>query len=793
MQDGLIEIAIGKSRKETSWKNKEILWSQLVEKLSKEHRTAETYAEYMASNKTRQDEIKDVGGFVGGYLTGGKRKSDSVARRSIITLDLDFAPVDVWDLYTFMYGSAAVMYSTHKHSPENPRYRLVLPLSRPVTSDEYAAISRRIAGDIGIEFFDDTTYQPFRLMYWPSSAKDAEFVFRQQDGSWLDVDQVLNTYKNWKDTSEWPVSNRVSDVIRTGIKKQGDPLEKPGVIGAFCRTYSIQEAIETFLSEEYEPCIDGRYTYKHGSTAAGLVVYEDKFAYSHHSTDPSSGKLCNAFDLVRLHKFGLKDDAVKEGTPTNKLPSFVAMEEFAAKDKATKALLGKERFSSALTDFNDIDSTEEIDTEWLQNLEVDRKGNPYSTIANITLVLRNDVNLKGKFAFDEFEKREKITGPLPWRKDTKRNPYLLDVDDAGLRAYLEKNYELAGKDKINDALALETRANAFHPVKTYLEGLAWDGIPRINTLLIDYMGAADTEYSQTVIRKSLTAAVARIYEPGIKFDYVLTMVGKEGIGKSTLIKKLGGKWFSDTFSTVQGKEAFEQLQGVWLVEIAELSGLKKADVAAVKHFISKCEDNYRRAFDRRVETYPRQCIFFGSTNETNFLQDYTGNRRFWPVNVHEFACSKDVFKDLTSSEIDQIWAEAVKLYKNGETLYLPKRIELMARERQYKHLDVDERLGVVQAYLDMLLPDNWDSMDEAQRRMYIQGDPLSAEGTIQRKFVCVAEIWCECFGYKKGDMTRYNTKDLNGLMKLMPGWEYIGDNTKRFKGYGIQKFYKRKG
>jgi putative DNA primase/helicase len=163
--DATIEIATGRSRHEKNWKNKELLWSDLVTKLSVTHRTPESHSEYLSSKRNRQDEIKDVGGFVGGYLTGGRRKAGSVMHRQLITLDIDAGKPGIWDDFTLMYDCAAVIYSTHKHSAETPRIRLIIPLDRPVMPDEYVAIGRRIAGEMGIEMFDNTGFQPERLMY----------------------------------------------------------------------------------------------------------------------------------------------------------------------------------------------------------------------------------------------------------------------------------------------------------------------------------------------------------------------------------------------------------------------------------------------------------------------------------------------------------------------------------------------------------------------------------------------------------------------------------------------------
>lgn len=793
--DEKLDIAIGRTRKETNWKNKKILWSELVKRLSVTHRTAETLAEYSAAKKTRQDEIKDIGGFVGGYLNSGRRKPENVAHRQLITLDLDYAKADMWFDFTLMYGCAALIYSTHKHSSTAPRLRLVLPLDREVMSDEYIAIARRIAGDIGIEDFDHTGFQPSRLMYWPSTSKDGEFVFEFQDGPFLIADEVLATYRDWKDSSEWPVSERNHSVIQNAIKKQGDPLEKPGVVGAFCRTYSISEAIEKFLPDVYEECnIEDRYTYKEGSTAAGLITYDDKFAFSHHGTDPISGKLCNAFDLVRLHKYGLRDTDVREGTPGNKLPSYTEMTGFAMKDAAVRKTVGTEKLNEAREDFNEILAVEVMEAEpnndWMADLDMDKKGNLQSTINNIVLILENDPKLKNRIAYDEFEHRMIATRDLPWRKITHETRYLIDRDDHNLAHYLEKVYEMS-VTKLDSAMGVIAERTRFHPVRQYLKGLSWDGESRIEDLFIDYMGAEDTEYVRVVTRKSLVAAVARVMQPGIKFDYVPTFVGEQGLGKSSLIGKLGRQWFSESFTTIQGKESIEQLQGVWIVEMGELAGLKKAEVESIKQYLSKRIDRYRVAYGKRVENFPRQCIFFASVDKRNFLRDSSGNRRWWPIDVFDGKPTKSVFVDLTEEVIDQVWAEAYEMYKNGEKLFLDKELEMQAKHVQSSHSETDDRAGLIQQYLDTELPDNWKSMDSFERRSWLTGDnELKATGVVKRDRVCIAEIWVEALGGFQKDMSTHNTKFIHDIMRTIEGWKDMKSKT-RFGIYGTQKGYYR--
>jgi len=782
--DGTLCIATGKSRKETHWKNTTTTWSELIKKLSETHRTHETVAEYTKATKARQAEIKDVGGFVAGYVNNGRRKSENITNRSALTLDLDFAKPDFWEVFTMCYDCAALIYSTHKHTPNSPRLRLIIPLDREVFSDEYVAIARRIAGTLGINDFDDTTFDPSRLMYWPSTSTDGEYVFEVQDGKWLDANATLKTYTHWQNASEWPCSDRVDEAINRDIKKQGDPLEKTGIIGAWCREYDIHTAIECFLTDVYEQVAneDNRYTYVHGSTTGGLVVYEDKYAFSHHGTDPCSGKLVNAFDLVRLHLYGLQDEDAKEGTPPSKMPSFIAMEDFATKDKNTRKRIGVERLESVKADFSsatvqdeDVQtnlSESEADLDWLGELDTNKKGECNATISNVLTILRNDPNLKGLFALNKFDLREVATRHLPWRKICVNTKYLKDSDDAGLRQYLEERYQLVSRQCIQDAMVLIVEENSFHPIKDFLAPLKWDGVERLDTLLIDFLGADDNAYPRAIMRKFCVAAVARIYSPGCKFDNVLTLVGAQGVGKSTFFSRLGMKWYSDSFGTIQGKEAYESLQGAWLMEMGELAGLKKAEVDAVKHFISKAEDRYRVAYGRRTENFPRQCVFGGTTNLKQPLQDSTGNRRWWVVDTMDQEPTLNVWDDMTPKYVSAVWAEAKYRYEQEEPLFLNKELEQKATAVQEDHTERDEREALVREYLAKPIHKDWAMMDINARREFLDGGEFAKkDGAIKRNKVTILEIWTECYGKVGSEMDAYKSKEIRRIMASFKDWE----------------------
>lgn len=793
--DFSIDLATAHSRIAKKWRNRHWLWSELLQRCSETKRTGETAAEYARMSKEEQSNVKDVGGFVGGYLSGGIRKNANVMYRTVATLDIDYGTVNVWDDFTMAFGFAAMIYSTHKHSSKTPRYRLVFPLSRQVSPAEYEPLCRKIAAEIGIDLFDDTTYELPRLFYWPSTSKDADFVFDYQDGPACDVDAILSQYVDYKDVSAWPLSSREGDVIAHEIKKQGDPTEKPGVIGAFCRAYSIEDAIDTFLSDKYEKTgHDGRYTYKLGSVAGGLVCYEGKFAYSHHETDPASKQLCNAFDLCRVHLFGAQDEGSRALDVTRK-PSYAAMQEFAAKDKAVKLLMARERAQAAADDFDGLDDAElpeDYNDEWKAELEYTKSGKLLCNIANIILILENDPALAGHIVHDLFTGMDSAKDGLPWNKNANQ---WTDTDDANLRVWLEKYYDITGKEKIADALTAVLTRHSYHPIRDYLSGLTWDGVPRLDRIIIDYMGAEDSELNRAMSRKHFVAAVARVFNPGCKYDYCLIMSGAEGIGKSTLLRVMGGRWFNDSITTLEGKEGMEQLRRAWVVELGELSSIKRSDVEQVKAHLSKQVDIYRAAYARRVLEHPRQCVFCGTTNEALFLKGDTGNRRFWVIPVVAELRKYRDWSEAIRRDRDQLWAEAVHYYKQGEPLYLSEELEAQAKQRQQDFNDDndDPIVAMLDKYLNTLLPVNWDTMDIQARRSYLRDpDPLQAEGTVKRDKVCAAEFICEQLGKDMADKDyKYLCRRVSKMIGDRPEWERVSSTKHAAKLYGTQRGFRR--
>ena len=806
--DRKLLIAIGRSRKASQWQNKEMMWSEFLDKLSTTTRTRESVTDYAAMSKADRDTVKDVGGFVGGYLKNGRRNNASVVNRCMLCLDADNADPGLMDDLDMTFINAYALYSTHSHTPEKMRLRLIIPLVRTVTPDEYAAVARRVADDLNLTRFDPTTFEPARLMYWPSTPENGEFVFQYSDAPFLDPDEVLNTYADWRDASLWPTTQPVEERIRHTAGKQEDPTEKRGIIGAFCRAHTITDVLDTLLKDVYHPSMEGnRYTYVGGSTTGGLVIYDDKYAYSHHATDPAGGKLCNAFDLVRWHLFTPGGTAPDGALVGDEASSMKLMQEYAAKDEATKRQLAEERRAQAMEEFSDLDADAAAvknkpaeNTNWQDGLDIDKHGKVKDTLGNLALILRNDPRLKDisynihRSGIDIRRDAEGKT-TLPW---TQLKPGWNESDLGAIQIYLERVYGLYTPSKLKGILLAIAAERSYHPIRDYFDALpAWDGVPRVETLFIDYLGSPDTAYIRAIARKMMVAAVARIYEPGIKFDSVVVLNGPQGMGKSSFFAKLGGKWFSDslTISDMKDKAAPEKLQGYWILELGELAGLKKMDVETVKAFITRQDDKFRHSYGYSVEDHPRQCIIVGSTNNGDgFLRDVTGNRRFWPVTC---TTNSPHHPWEVESVVPQLWAEAYMLYRTGEKLFLSPEEEKQASMEQTAALESDVREGMIAEYLDKLLPEDWDRMDLAERRGFLRGDQFTGGnrvGTVQRTTVCAVEVWAECFGKDPSAIKRSDTYDIFGMLMKIGGWEKYGGNKNASlkRGfYGTQRCFVR--
>lgn len=761
-----LAFCLGNSRAALVWHPGKMTMDALWEKLQNPIRTAETAAEYRSMKKSERDAVKDKGGFFAGTLKGTRRRATEVISRSMITLDHDRLEQGCFDAFAFKH--CAIVYTTHSHTPEAPRARILVPLTRDVIPDEYNAIARYLADEIGMDTVDLCSFKINQLMYWPTASSDGEYICRKYEGGWLDPDVFLAAHPNWQDCSSLPTAPGEKEAVERERKRQADPLSKEGIVGAFCRAYPIQEAMQTFLSDVYEPTTDeNRWGYTKSASIPGVMIYDGKFAYSHHASDPAYGKLCNAYDLVGTHLF--------DG-------DFTQMAEFAAKDEKVRTLALKERQDRAVEEFAE-------EEDWKAKLVRQKKSTQLeNSLYNIKLIMQNDPYMKN-IVFNQLADGMEIKGEVPWSHPGK---FWRDADDAQLICYVDDNYGTFSARNYDIAVAKAVDDRSYHPIREYFTALPpWDGVARVDTLLVDYLGAADNAYTRAVSRKVLCAAYRRIKEPGIKFDYMPVLNGAQGIGKSTFIANLGMDWFSDslTLSDMNDKTAAEKLQGYWILEIGELAGMKKADLDKVKAFVSRVDDKYRASFGRRVTSHPRQCVFFGTTNSENgYLRDITGNRRYW--NIKLSGSSKYRPWQMTSELVQQIWAEVMILADAGEKLYLPPDLEEYAKEEQREAMEHDEREGLVRLYLDTLLPANWDEMALYQRREFLRGDDTTPVGTDVRVIVSNMEIWCECFSRKKEDLRSMDSYAIAAIMSRLPEWEKQ-PTPQRIAIYGLQRIYRR--
>lgn len=757
----MVNIAIGNSRFEKYWNNTNFSWEELCKRLSTPIVTREKYISYLNLSKDKQSSIKDVGGFVGGELKNGARKRDTVKNRSILTLDLDnlTSMEEVYKIEKKLntMGWAYCIYSTHKHSKKTPRIRLVGIFNKNIGPLEYEYISRRIGKIIGMDYIDHTTFQAERLMYWPSRSSDGDWYFSSNGNDCIDTKSLLAN--DWKDRNNWPMHPLENEIrIKEIGKRQQDPTTKTGFIGAFCKTYPISKVITELLPDVFIEGKENRYTYSQGTTANGAVVYDDLWLYSHHSTDPGSCQLLNAFDLLRIHKHG--------GSMNKTLEEIAKLSE-------VKEEMAKKDFGEDYAD-------------WKRDLERDKKGNITNKIDNLKKILINEFDVR----YDLWSKNY-LFSTEKWTQESK---YIEDRDFDNFLEYIETTYNITSSmNRIVTAIKNTGDIKAFHPLKDYLESLKWDGISRVETLLCKCFGCENTKYIREITKKWLSAAIARIYKPGVKIDHVLTLAGTEDLGKSSFFRILAGEeYFTDslTLYDMKDKTGCEKIIGSWIVELAELAGMKKADTETVKSFIVRNSDKYRPAFGRVVQIKERSCVFGATTNNIEgFLRDITGNRRYWIIND----ISKALDQEWLSANRDQIWAEVMQIWKK-ETLYLSGESKIIANKIQDSMLDSDDTYDLIKDFLLLPIPVNYYQLDIYDKREYIElalrkEKNIKYKELIERKEVCIGEIWHELLKKPIEDMNKLKTNSIKLILKKLG---YIM-TEKRYKYgmYGRQRLYSK--
>ena len=752
-------ISIGSDRHCTKWLNKKVTWPEFCELMKSNTRiTNESSSEYKRMSKDEQGKIKDVGGFVGGWVKAGRRLKGNIHKRRFLCLDLDNGPKveDIKDLLEEL-DFDWLMHSTHKHTSGDNRIRIIIPTDREVNPDEFEFISRELSELLGFETIDCTCFQIERLMFWCSAPKDITPILTWVDDlgplrveEWIDKDRI-------HDRSTWKYGpQEVSESKIPSGKEKADPLSKPGLIGAFCRAWPISRVLDEIFPGEYEGG-NGRYTLKAGSTFGGVCVYDDKFYYSYHQTDELGLQLVNAYDLVLEKKYGGKKQACHA---------------WMTKEDSVKLELNKEEFKGEFKD-------------WMSSLERNRKGECVDSYGNMLTILENEYDLW----FDEFG-----------RKMMLGNESLNDTDLINIHIMLERKYDMrVAKVKMENGVAARCMERVRHPIKEYLEGLVWDGKSRIDTILEDCYGVEMTNYHKVIMRKYLVACVKRIYHPGCKFDNALTFVGKEYVGKSSFGRVLAGDdWFSDDLSLydMKDKTAAEKLAGNWIMEIPEMQGggRGKVDINCVTSFLSRQEENYRAPFGKIPLKRKRETCFIASTNELEgFLKKTTGNRRYWIIDLS--SATKILNQDLLRENRDQIWAEAKHFMKNENLWIDDLEVQKVTKKLQNQFMENSLDISIIQEYLDVKLPKDFNSMDIYSRRLYIQNAMGYAycedkyTNLVERDSVCVSEVWYELYGNELQKKRRRDSTDIViSLQKL--GWKAT-DQRSPIVAYGRPKLYRK--
>lgn len=890
-----ITIFTGKTRRAASWAKREMSFNALCLRLANPVRGKETVNEYQALNREQKGELKDVGGFVGGSLKGGIRSKQTVEFRDLLTIDMDSVPStdEFVNRINESIGNpdsplfcSYCYYTTRSHTPSKPRFRLVIPLDRQASPEEYNAAARKLCELAGLlDFCDPTTFDPSRLMYWGSACLDGEYICRSEtEAPWLMVDILLAEYDDWTDCSCLPKTRSEAEQTCTEAlkRKAANPLEKSGWIGAFCSSFDIYRAIDTFLSHIYaKGSAPDRYTYLKGSTSDGAIVYDKgAFLYSNHATDPAAGRSVNSFDLVRIHVFGDRDAGKSETTPVDKMPSYKAMMDFCRsypevqRKKIEEKLIAAQsdfidtmdsvpatpdmntidayintntvktdikvktdavRSSDAAADFGastvvaettaerlrimDTGNTENkpetlkalhekmrADTSWLVLLAVDKKGGIISSLANVVALLENCPYFKGRLKRDTFADRILAEGPMPWRsRSCTLGEFEWQQDDyINFRLYCSRIGLKCSAEDIRASIAGVLSYNSYDSLRDYVMGLRgkWDGMPRMETYFVDTLGAHDNYYVRTATRKQIIALVARALCPGIKYDTMLILYGPQGIGKSTALRRLarfGGReqdkgldWYLNATGNMEGREFTEKLQGQWLVELSELNSLNKSDSDKIKDCLSSYFDMYRKPYDIDAVKRYRRCVFFGTTNDMEFLKDPTGRRRFNPIKC-EGTGIMDVFS-MKDDYIDQIFAEALDAYEKGESLEAGKEFNDWANSERMEYDMIDPIESFILNYLGIEFPLKWYKYTLADQRRFLDNPtcPDFGEETLRKKLdsISIIELWVHALRKDRYSITWADKKRIKSALLRM-GWVYAENSAKGFGEFKSQKYFCR--
>jgi len=825
-------------------------WGELVKKLSRSYEDPMTLAQFKEKPKDWQNTRKQRNGyFIGGQMKGHARAQATMRERQILTFDIDQGNTellrDLREGKTGLGPCEYLVHSTRTHGDGAVKLRLIVPLAKLLPKEDFQAVARVAAWnlDCNMVVVDPVSFVPAQIMYWPAHCSGVKPILIRHRGPLLDVYAMLEDWGGgpdvWRDIGMLPVSARDDARLhmRSG-KMHQNPLDKRGPVGAFCRTWSVHEAIDEFLSDVYEPSEysasgePSRYSYTQGTSANGLVVFDSGHVESYHGSDPLSQMNVNAFDMVRIHKFGHLDGVRDEDEKDpRQLRSFKAMETMLLEypDYVQELRDGyyglspdeiDDSFEAGDTDAAKTEVTSAIETpkvvddpEWEAKLDINEKGTVKNTLTNLILILRNGRLLKGRFGYNEHRHVDclvKRFRSIALRFDHKipAGETFTTIDDAhiaSIRSLLEaprgKNntgwgLRVSERD-LKDALTVVCREASFHPVRDYLDTLVWDGKSRIEHLWTRACHTPDTPYYRMTSHHFLVAAVARVYEPGTKFDFMPVLIGPQGIRKSTLVMTIGSSaWTTESEGHFDDKKKFvEASLGFWFIEHGEMTHFRRAsDEEGIKAMLSGTADTVRLSYRRNPETIRRDFVIVGTTNDWAFLR--TTHRRIWPI-----PCEGRIDLEWAAANRDQLFAEAVQEYRRMRResnsgflpLYLTGEADDEHQRRQAEHLLPDDsaaKAGIVADYLDALVPfsqskPGWSGEDATDAA-------ITDEDTVRRTYTCAVDIFVRALG---GDFSKYDRRAAQNVGEIMrnlePEWR--AGVKARCGRWGIQRTYRRNG
>lgn len=766
------DLMTAPKRDSRHWTAETITWSGLLGWLESpaNHKACGNYVLGRINPSTVQHPGQDQAGNPLPPCTNLHRTKTAIASRGALTLDVDSPAPDFLDRVGLL-ECAWIVHTTFSSTEEEPRYRLIVPLSRTVSPDEYHAAAGAMMQELGTENFDPGSVQPERYMFRPSARRKDLFRHDVHDGPPADVEGLLEDFQ--EDLSVLPLPKP--------HRNKRDPFALEGTVGAFNRAYERFEDLISEYNLPYEDAGVGRWQLAGSVAAAGMGLIQPGLVFSHHSNDPAFGQTCSAFDLARLHLFGDLDENAKEGTPINKLPSTVAMQEVATQDlRVVRELVGDD-FAA------DMEATAEAiekDNWQLAFRRNSKTGNPTDDIFNWDLIGDNDPVFAGLY-YNELSLALETEKDLPWRPAPKGRETFDSGDRASLALYIERTYHIRpSRTYLDDMIAERAKNRRVNPVLDYLKALQWDGKTRIETCL---PGVRPTTFTRMAARKSLVAAVARMFEPGIKWDHMLVLFGSEGLGKSYWVEKMS-QGHSAGLGRIGDKDTLITMQRAWIMMSDEGHSLRKADFDAQKEFLTRTADVFRMPYEREAQAHKRHCVIWGSTNDDVFLRRQEGNRRFLIVHCEE----KVDFEALTDEYIDQVWAEAVALYRAGEKLWLSDDEGKLAAVEREPFTEEDALTGIIQEYVETKVPEEWDTISPTDRQLWLlnSSDGIAALGTKTITEVCSVQIWVEALGRRYGDHKRIDLLEINSALKQLPGWRSL-PGRRRIHGYGPQLVFQR--